>query len=221
MTVKVRHNLIAHELGHAIFSYLYDTDSYPTDMQLHSDGNTMACVNFVEDENLPYADARIAKIPANSYLGGLFGELAWNGRFRVMGIRADMDEILTELRYVKNGKQRNGDQRYRRSRSALFPELWSWFYTDRDAWSYGGCMKRWMECPRGTTGTVMTESRFRKRLPELAKIYDRFLEQIDHDQFKAAVHDIRSTGKNKLPGRTLRKYGRRIIPDTVLHPGDI
>jgi hypothetical protein len=224
----VKPNLIAHELGHAIFSYLYDKDSYPTSMVLKADGSTAACVNFDEYEDLPVANGNIARIPSNSYLGGMFGEFIWNGNCRVMGIRGDMDELLTELRYIKNGKRPGGkggmhdsEHRYRRSKSKIFEELWAWFYTDRDQWSYGGMMKRWMDCPHNRSGTVMPLSRFRKRLPETAKIFDTFVSDIDISEFVQSVKDIRDSESTLLQSRTLRKLGRRIIPDTVLHPEDI
>jgi len=224
----VKPNLIAHELGHVLFSYLYDKDSYPTSMVLKSDGNTAACVNFDEYEDLPVANGQIARIPSASYLGGMFGEFIWNGRCRVMGIRADMDELLTEYRYIKNGKRPGGkggvhdsEHRYRRSQSKLFKELWAWFYTDRDQWSYGGMMKRWMDCPNNRSGTIMTTSRFKKRLPETYKVFETFCSDIDLDEFVNSVTDIQRSSSTRLQSRTLRKYGRRIIPDTVMHPEDI
>lgn len=219
----VNHNLIAHELGHVIFSYLYDTDSYPMNMVLKSDGSTAACVNFEGYEDLPVANGHIARIPSGSYLGGMFGELIWNGRVRVMGIRSDMDELLTGFRFIKNGKKYgNGEEhRYRRSRSKLFRELWNWFYVDRDAWSYGGMMKRWMDSPSNRSGTIMTLSRFKKRLPETAKVFDTFVNDIDTEAFCDSVLEIQERGSTLLQSRTLRRHGRAIIPDTVLHPEDI
>lgn len=222
------HNLIAHELGHAVFSYLYDRDSYPTSMALKSDGSTAACVNFEEYDDLPVANGNIARIPSASYLGGMFGEFIWSGRCRIMGIRADMDELLTEFRFIKNGKRPGGpgghynsEHRYRRSRSKLFRELWNWFYVDRDQWSYGGMMKRWMDCPNNRSGTIMTVERFRKRLPETAKVYESFVNDIDTEEFVDSVKQIQESGSKLLQSRTLRKHGRKIIPDTVLHPEDI
>lgn len=210
---KPNYLLIAHELGHAIYAYLYEPEARAARMLLKPDGNTAGCVEFDEWEGLAVVDKNVAKIKGNSYLGGLFGELIWYDRTRVMGLRGDMDELLCELRYV--GKE----GRYRRSRSKLFAELWGWFYSDKDDWSYGGMMRRWMDDSR--TGKIMHASRVEKRLPETWKLYQKMLKHIDADAFRAAVRELGQSNKKVVQGRTLVKYAKRIIPDTVMHPEDI
>lgn len=218
---KYKKSLAAHELGHAIFSYLYDTDETPTSMSLVPDGYTMGCVNFATEPGLPVADGSVAKIKSSSYLGGMFGELIYHGRFRTMGVRTDMDEFLTGLRFVKNGSDGTGGNRYRRSRSKIFRELWAWFYTDKDRLSYGGMMKRWADCPRGVDGTQFTLTQFKKRLPVTAAVFEKFLSHIDATMFNTVVDEIVETKRTNIPARSLRKMARRIIPDTVMHPEDI
>jgi hypothetical protein len=210
------YKLIAHELGHVIYAYLYETKQYPVSMILKPEGNTAGCVEFEEYwTTLGTADGAVARIAGNSYLGGFFGELLWCNKVRVMGIRADLDELLTELRYIgKYGK-------YRRSRSKLFKELWTWFYTDTDKWSYGGMMKTWLDSPNNRGGTEMAASRVEKRLPEVWKLYCKFLEHINKEAFANSVLDIGARRNAIMYRQSLRMYGRRIIPDTVLHPADI
>lgn len=213
-------SLLAHELGHAIFSYLYDTDAYPTCLKLTPTEDTLGYVEFNAGEGLPCADQHIGRIPSNSYFGGMFGEMLHSGRFRTLGVRNDIDDLLSALRYTKNGKP-NGKQSYRRSKSAIFRELWAWFYTDHDRLSYGGMMKRWMDCPRGVDGTYMTEKQFAKRLPVTAKIFEKFISHIDPEEYNAVVEEMYESRKQVFRSATLRKYGRRIILDTAMHPGDI
>ena len=207
------HNLIAHELGHAIYGYLYEPEQYPTSMSLKGTGGVAGYLEFEEWEGLPVIDGNVAKIKGNSYLGGLFGELIWQNQTQVMGLRGDIDELLTGLRYV--GKPGS----YRRSRSKLFAELWAWFYTDRDDWSYGGMMKLWYD--NSHRGKIMHASRVKTRLPETWKLYEKFAKNIDHDAFRVTVKDIEARNTPVLYRQSLKMYGRRIIPDTVLHPEDI
>jgi hypothetical protein len=204
---------IAHELGHAIYGYLYEPEQYPCTMCLKDENSTIGYIEFEAWQDLAVTDGNIARIKGNSYLGGMFGELVWHDQVQVMGLRGDMDELLTELKYT--GKEGN----YRRSRGKLFTELWSWFYTSRDALSYGGLMKQWYD--NGRAGKILTAAQIQKRLPETWKLYEKFLAHIDASEFREVVREINTRNKEVLYRRTLQMYGRRIIPDTVLHPEDI
>ena len=207
--------IIAHELGHLIMAILYEKEEYATSMQLVPDASTVACVNFEGWENLAVVDNNIARLKGNSYLGGIFGELAWYDRFNIWGIRCDLDEFLTENRYLGNEKH------YRRSRAKIVNELFGWFYSDSDEWSFGGRSKLWFTCPRAVRGARLSSKRVKERLPITWKLYQKFLSCIDLAEFKTVVNEIHDKKSKIVPARSLRKYAKRIIPITVMHPEDI
>lgn len=207
--------MIAHELGHAIMGYLYEKETHPYSIDLRMDQTSMGRANFEEWSDLPCADDNLSRLHGISYLGGMFGELLWVGYTEVRGLRSDMDEWLTQLSYLGE------EGRHRRSRSKLYKELCYWYYGGTDDWSFAGMMRRWLDSSYSQTGQRLYEGRVKKRLPETWKIYQRFLAHIDPVEFKAVVEEIYQRGYKVVPRKTLEKFGRRIIPDTVLHPEDI
>ena len=67
----------------------------------------------------------------------------------------------------------------------------------------------------------MHKSRVKKRLPETYRLYEKFLSHIDVGEFRTIVDDIYRSGRNEIGTKDLVKFGRRIIPHTVLRPEDI
>lgn len=201
MNTKYRRTLIAHELGHAIAGYLFEPNVRPATIHLvpAGDGSLASCSFYEYEGDFQMGDGRLSRIKNMSYLGGIFGELLIRDRTYLLGIRGDLDEFLCENRYP------------RKSRSKIVNELFAWFYTDKDDWSFGGRMKLYFDCPRGFSGTYMHESRLKKRLPETWKAYQKFLKCIDQDKFIDAVDKINSSGSKYVQTRSIQKYGKQII----------
>lgn len=207
---------IAHELGHVIVSYLYDRETRPTSMILKPGPSSKAWVNFDSWENLPVADYNLSRLKGVSYLGGIFGELLWHQKFNVFGVRGDVEEYLSELRFM--GK----DGKYRRSRSKIFKELFNWYYVDKDEWSFGGRMNAWMNSSQPTRSLVISEKRVKDRLPELYSIYSKkFAGLIDTKEFKGSVNDFYNKDIKVVRSGTLLKHARKIIPSHVLSPENL
>lgn len=208
--------LIAHELGHAMMGYLYEPKQTPGTMSFESDLTISAYVLFNHTRKRKTAknSSDIARIRGNSYLGGIFGELIECDKTYIIGTRGDIDDMLTGLRFL--GKNNSSKV----SKSKIFKELWTWFYTDKDAWSFTGMMARWMDENNlsNMAGSYMHSSRVKSRLPETWRIYQKFLKHINIEEFKAVVDEIHDKNKIVIRKNILEKYGKRIIKREALEP---
>jgi len=146
------------------------------------------------DESLyPVLEQRLGEI------AGMFGELISYGKTYPNGIRGDIDEFLAANRYP------------RKSRSALVNELFDWFYIATDKSSFRSAMKLYFDSPRKYYGYSLSAAEVEKRLPETWKVYQKFLDNIDVDEFEWAVDEIHNSGSEIVQNRTLLKHCRNII----------
>lgn len=193
MTKKQTAMLVAHELGHAVSALIYDTDCVPSMMEFSGDTFTYATCSFVGDKNKK-VKSRYGNLKEVSYLGGIFGELAYSGLWYPWGARDDIENFL-----IANEK----------SKHSLVLELDYWMFTDHAKNSFRDCASgRTIKQRRlFTTSLKATEVSTRH-------LYDCFLDftsRINVDLFAKSIDEITESGKFKIYKQSINKYTRRII----------
>ncbi len=190
----INKSVIAHELGHAVCGEVQDGFWAATSLTLETDDNNLAyCHCYQLDVRKDTVNSRYSKLSEIFNLGGIFGELLFEGAWNPWGSRADLDEFVTA----------NSN-----SRSALKEELDDWFFRDTDPRSYHACSRK----------RTTTERRLFKldahdtatRLPELWKVYLDFCNRIDKDEFKRCVAEISVDGENTVPASKLKPMLKRV-----------
>lgn len=185
--------VIAHELGHAVCAAVQDRYWKPIKLELDSDGSALAVCHAVRLEESKAISGRYSNTRDVMNLGGLFGEMAFQGRWSPWGARYDIDEFV-----IGN----------RTSRSKVKEELDSWLWKDIDKHSFRQCAKKYDIGNR--FNFKLSEEDTKKRLPELYKIYEDFLKRIDIVSFVDAVEEIYNTGLAEVKGSRLRRMIREI-----------
>jgi hypothetical protein len=179
MTRNNKELLLAHEFGHAIYCRLFDKESDPISIDLTEGKRYLAFCSIGEKTSKQLA-TRYSRLCDVSSLGGLFGELLFQGSFDISNSREDIDNFL-----VAN----------RGSKSSLYGELYNWFWLEDDEQSYCKLMRN--------VDTWVSEEDMKLRLPWLHDMYTRFNGHIDVDKFIMETERIVARGTTSVKPRTL------------------
>jgi len=185
--------VIAHELGHAICAEVQDAIWYPTGLSFESEDGILAACLCDKRKTKKDIIGPFSKTSAMVNLGGIFGELLWNGKWAPWSARADVDEFIT-----LNTKK-----------SPIQTEMDNWFWVDDDELSFRSCSKMFY---------VEERRKFRmdchdtaRRLPNLWSAYLDFCDRIDKHAFIDSVNEISSNGKVELSTKDLREIIKEVV----------
>ena len=178
---------IAHELGHALYGNLFDTEADATSIDIGGDASLQGWCEFAEKQQA-HIPTKYSRLKDLSDLGGIFGELMFSGSFGVYGARSDLDDFVTVNK---------------RSQSSIIGELYNWFWLEDDDLSYKTITK--YEC------TQITEDEMINRLPWLYDAYQTFNQYIDEEQFTCEVDELHSTGVTEIDDETIRAIIERVV----------
>lgn len=186
---------IAHELGHMLTIELGEHKNVATCLSLLAD--TEGCsvdTPMRKPRQKPITEQLGFTRTFKSYadLGGLFGELCFNGNFRPHAVRYDLDSFL-----IANTK----------SKSVLIKEIRIWFRLDpKGFFTY---MKE-VTIDARQTPTISTEE-LKKTLPSLLRHYNMFIRHIDEVAFKESVEELYEAGQRVYKRRAVLQLTRRIL----------
>lgn len=164
-------SLFAHEFGHAIVARLMDPRFDALYLDLATNDTAYAqCypTDRVSKKGMKVKRKNLAFIID---LGGLFGELLFQGKCVPWGARIDITDFLA----------------CNRTASAFRQELDRWFYTDNDSLSFRRFLLKGVHKRRFA---YMTEDEFAQRLPATYKIYSLLKGLVDEEEFRRVIEEL-------------------------------
>ncbi len=182
-------NVIAHELGHAIVGYLMDKDFWPTNIELYSNDHKVKAACIFESNRME--KPKLSGTKYVSDLGGLIGEMIWEGSWRVWGASYDLDSIA--------GSGNN----------KIAVEIDNWMWMENGPKSYHGLMANMSRSKRKKI--YVDESFTQYKLPNVWKVYKKVLKNINSEEFRNIVNEIYKEKLNKILYKRLHGYIQRIV----------
>ncbi len=179
--------IIAHELGHAVSALAQDTGYIPTIIELsESKGALAACYmdEFKMDKPGPFG-----KYKGICDLGGIFGEILFQGHWNPWGARQDLDNFITA-----NPK-------------LVELDYWMWLSVEDHSFHKSVAMatikdRRLVQVDSHETYTYV---------PFIWEAYCDFCERIDKEEFINVVNELHKNKTVRIEGEEIVEIGRRIL----------
>lgn len=179
--------IIAHEIGHAISAFAQDSGYIPTLIELSESKNCLAAC-YMDDFKMakpgPYG-----KTKGICDLGGIFGELIYQGWWNPWGARLDLDNFI--------------------SSNPKLVELDNWLWVDTEEGSFH-YLNSYPTTKERRDVKVDSHSTFRNT-PYIWEAYCDFCDRIDKEEFLQAVNEVYKNKTESIEGKDMAALGKRII----------
>ncbi len=183
----VSKSIIAHELGHAISAFAQDSGYIPTLIELKDSKNCLAACYMDEFDMKkpgPYGNTK-----GICDLGGIFGELLFQGWWNPWGARLDLDNFI--------------------SANSKLVELDSWMWVNTEAGSFH-YINSFPTIKERRAVRVDMHSTFRNT-QYIWEAYCDFCDRIDKEEFIKVVDEIHKNKTESIEGENIADLGKRIL----------
>lgn len=184
MTNKYKRSVIAHEFGHAVYCVLFDDGFIPSTLVVKSGGGMHGYVLFDEVPTRGLK-GKYSKFKEPCFLGGIFGEMVYQGTWEPWGARNDLDTFIT----------------LNKRKKFMIKELNDWMWMSNDEKSFRSCSNFVLDSERRK---VTLDSHDTSRLlPDVWSAYKDFCDQIDKDAFNNVVNELCDGGVDMIEDKEL------------------